>query len=448
MSVTLQEVIREGNKSPKVKLKRLMTVKKYYLSMYRANMLKLYALCYINDPTRFNKPEIIQNLIDLNVIGDVTTCTGMVELTATHVKFAIYRNKGNSEVHQMLSILYEVLKYKELSEQVDALFSEFDFYGVDSAKVKVQMYQKGAMVVQKGLKFDEAKARIISPFEEETHSVSVNDKLWGICLRYLGIPEEDYEKDGLFDGNLTHEEEVECAEGILNGCFKVTGGIYTSNLENWLLSHRWSSTAKFTLDTKGLYDYIYCEDCHEVEAVFNQVLNTIQGKIIAVQGDKIYYNIPRTCIELPYGVFAILCEKDNEDETLLAGGQAVFGYTGEVYTEERLVEDEVTYIGCPILIYSSLTKPDYVYDLEQTDVKSKTWFEENSQDFELVFSDSEADSLPPNPFEEGTLEWELYDGYKEAQRDALFLTRQINVHAENDLQTACKKVYKVLEGMK
>lgn len=447
MGITLQSVMKEGSKTPKIKLKRLMTIKKYYLSMYRANMVRLYSLDYISDPTRFNDKEIKQDIIELGIIADITSYTGVVSLSSETVKFALYKNKGNEEVCQFLSILYQVMRYKELSEKVDIIYEEYNFYGVDSAKVKLQMLQKGAMVVQKsGLVFDEAMARVISPFEKVTKCISFNDSLWEICMECLGIPQSEWNDDGLFDEGLSHDEEVECAEGILNGCFHISGGKYIATLEEWLLAHRWSETAKFQADTKGLYDYIYCVKSHEVEDVFNKRLCDIDGDILSIQKDKVYFNVDRSDIELPIGVFTVMCNADL-DEELLSTGNALYGYTGEVYTEERLIADEATFVGCPIYVSTGLNKVELVYDVEQTDIPFSSWFTEEGMCID--FSEKDAESLPDNPFSLGTLEYDIYNAYKHSLSDADNLIYALSTlsSTEAELASAYKKVYKTLEGI-
>ena len=55
----LSEVI-SMNRKAKVKLKRLMEVKKYYLSLYRCYMMMLYDKGYIDDPTVLNKNKLLK----------------------------------------------------------------------------------------------------------------------------------------------------------------------------------------------------------------------------------------------------------------------------------------------------------------------------------------------------------------------------------------------------
>ena len=58
----IRDIVNAQRKT-KTKLKRLLELKKYYLSMYRCYMIRLYDLGYIADPTRYNQKEIIQNLL-------------------------------------------------------------------------------------------------------------------------------------------------------------------------------------------------------------------------------------------------------------------------------------------------------------------------------------------------------------------------------------------------
>ena len=239
--------VLSSNRKGKTKLKRLMEVKRYFLSMYRCYMLQMYDMNYIDDPTRFDKSQIIQNIVEMG-INDLFNYSGKIELTSNHTLFAMYKNKDNDDKYKFLKTLHNILKYQEYSKKVDNLYEEFSFREKDSNVIKTTMYPKGAMIVQRsGIIFDKATARCISSFEDSTEFCTIRDGLWELAMKELGIPKEDWFVDGVLDSHLLHNEEVECIEGILNGYFVVSNGKYTDNLKSWLLSHRWNSDSKYKI---------------------------------------------------------------------------------------------------------------------------------------------------------------------------------------------------------
>lgn len=441
--MTVRELISVNRKN-KTKVKRLMEVKRYYLSMYRCYMLKMYDMNYISDPTRFNKAQIIQNIVELG-ISDLFNYSGKVELNSAHVLFALYKNKNDDEKSEFLKVLYNILKYQEFSKTVDNIYEEFNFREKDSNVIKSTMTIKGAMVVQRsGISFNEAVARCISTFEEETKYVTIDNELWDLAMAELKIPKEDWYKDGVFDKGLTHKEEVECIEGILNGYFRISGGKYTETLHNWLLSHRWNINSMFRADMQGLFDYLFKSEINSIEDILNIKLSDFDGtdkKVLVIQKDKIYYNVKREFIKMPFGVFTVVCDVD-KDEYLLPDGNSVYGYTGEVYTENRLIEDGINYVGCPIILYESASKASVFYDLEQTDIKSSSWFD--SDDEITVVFDKNAKLPFKSMYNVDTLGKSMEDGYVNSLRSADTLISDIPVSSFDEFEKTRKDIFKSL----
>lgn len=437
--LSIRDVINSPRRN-KVKVKRLMDVKRYYLSMYRCYMLMLYDMNYISDPTRYSEKQIIKNCLELG-IDDIFTYSGKVDITSCHIKFAMYKNKEDAERYNFLSKLYNALRYKELAHTVDKLYEEFNYAEKESNVIKITALPKAAMYVQKsGIPFDEATAQCISTFAEETKDDNIREGIWELSLKLLDIPVKHYE-NGVFDNKLTHEEEVDCIEGILNGIFKINGGEYSNKIQDWLKYHRWNSESKWKSETLGLYDYIFSSCVPEIEGLLTEKINSIKGNILTIYKDTLYYNIERESYEMPYGVFSLVCEADGS-ETFLPEGDNVHGFTGELYTEKRLLDDGITYVGCPIMMNRSLSKVERFYDLEQTDIPTDSWFEDN-KDMSIQFEEVTGNKIP---FKEGTLQYEIYTGYLASQESSDNLIKTIHVSDQDVFEKAKKDVYKYIEG--
>ena len=439
--MVIRDVIKKSNsRKNKTKLKRIAEVKRYYLSLYRCALVKLYDRCYISDPCRFDRKEIINNIIDLG-ISDIFNYTGRVELTSNHVLFAMYKNKNSPEKYEFLKVLYDVLKYKEYSLTVDRVYEEYGFREYESAVIRVFMYEEGAMVKQRtGIEFNEAVARCISNFDTQTKYISINNEVWGLIMKELNIPEEDWYIDGLFDASLSHEEEIACMEGILNGKFKVSGGKYYNILYDWLMAHIWNYNVTYKIDSLGLYDYIFRSKVFEVETILNDKLSCFSddSNVLAIDKDKIYYNVKRESYEMPYGIFAVVCDKD-ADEYLLPDGNILNGYTGEAYTLDRLIEDNIVYAGCPIYLNKTKGKSILLYDLEQTNIESKSWFSDNEK-AEIIFEDDGR----INNFPKGSLVYDMYNGYIDSLKSSDSLVCNIRVSDSDSFESAKKELFKFL----
>ena len=412
--LSVHDIIRKSaNRKNKTKLKRLMEVKRYYLSMYRCYIVKLYDLGYIGDPTRYDEAKMSKTLIEMG-IRDMISPTGKVELTSSHIYFAMLKNKNDDEKYEFLNLLYNMYKYREYSRKIDSLYEEFKFAeSTNSSEViKVAMYTKGARVMQRsGIIFDEAVARSISDFSTDTKSVSINEELWDLAMQHLGVPKEDWYADGLFDDILSHDEEVECMEGILNGSYKVSNGKYSALLNDWLFKHIWSAEGGNKFDVLGLYDYLYSGYVNDILSILNTKIGELKivngfTDVVGIEKDRIYYNVKREEYLMPVGVFAVVCREDLSED-ILPDYNVLTGYTGELYSLERLIEDDIMYVGCPVSMYISKSKEGIFYDLEQTGIQGKSWFEDEG--VSITFDESLSDYY--NSLPEGTLTEKMYKGY-------------------------------------
>lgn len=435
----IRDIVNAQRKT-KTKLKRLLELKKYYLSMYRCYMIRLYDLGYIADPTRYNQKEIIQNIVDMG-INDLFTYSGKVDLSLGHILFAKYcSTSGDASV--FLDVLYNALRYREFSKTIDTIYEVFDYSVKDSCVIKITAVPKASKYTQKsGIKFNEAVGQCISTYKEETNVVNIREELWSIALEELGIEVKDCKK-GIFDSRLSHDEEVECIEGILNGYFKVQGEA-SEKLKEWLMVHRWSAETKWKSDSMGLYDYIFSTYAQRVEKVITEKINKVAetGTVIMVDSDCIYYNTPKEFINIPYGVFSIVCSEGGE-EKLLPDSSNIYGYTGEAYSLNRLKEDGIVYVGCPILINTSLVGVGLYYDIEQTDIQSKTWF----GDMDDVSIEFEDEGFKKNPFSKSSLAYKLLDGYYDSQRNSGNMIKKIKFTDSNSLEKAKREVAKYIGG--
>ena len=440
--MTLREILKLTVKS-KIKLTRLLELKKYYLSLYRCYMIMLYDKGYISDPTRYDESQIIQNLIELG-IPDIFDIVGRVDISYDHIKFALYKNYRDTEKRDFLNILLNVLKYRSYVLKIDQIYEEFEFKSKGDTAIKNEMIPKGAKIAQSTrIPYDEAFGRCLSTFETETKSESINNIIWGLAMQELGIPQRDWYLSGLFDKKLAHSHEVECLEGILNGDFKVTDGKYSSLIEKWLSDHKWNKDSRIKADVKGLYDFLFTKYISEIENGIVAKVNEILGRpntvsILAVDGGKIFYNVRRKTLKVPYGVFSILCDIDTV-ERFFPQCNNVMGYTGELYPEKRLIDDEIGYAGCPIIMYVDMQHFYLYYDLEQVGITTPTWFT-CTEGVDISFDPYNKGIR--NTYSSGSLKHRILNGYNASLKNVKNLVMDLNVEnvKTKEIETAFKDV--------
>ena len=443
--MTINEVARFMNtKKSRVKAKRLMFLRSYYLAMYRVYMVKLFDDCYISDPTVYNEKELFRNIAELNVT-DMFGNSGGLRLKYDQVRFAYY--KADESKKEFLCNLMNALKYRELGLCIDRVYEECGFRESPTTGIRLNMCLQGAMILAKsGVEFNKAVAECITEFEDEVMTIDLNEYIWCLAMYELGIPREEWQNDGLLDGGLSHYQEVECAKGILNGVFKVSHGKYTDRLLSWLREHPWGER-RMSIDNKGLYDYIFMDRFYEINSVVDALTEVIlkdeDSSLLGAYGNLIYYKQKRVNFEVPMGLFQVVNELD--DERLLPQGTNVLGLTGEFYSIDRLEEDGIEYAGCPIVLECG-KETMFVYDREQTNVQFESWYSYNDAMFS--FSKEEGDAAPRSQFILGTLQDELYKGYVNSMRSSDCLLSTINVSSLAQFEQAKRDVWKFIEGVK
>lgn len=433
------EVVKTLNKKVTLKSDKLMELKKHYLGFYRIWMVKMYNEGYVSDPTKLDEKEIFSNIFDMGIKGMFTT-SGCISCTTQQIKYAMSKHEEDEEIMSFLSMLYELIKYREYCLEVDNMYNYFNFEVEDKQKVCLNYKATGAMIQSAcGFNVSRPSLTALISTEFEPAYVTINDFLWSLAMQILEIPQEDWEKDGLFDKDLSHTQEVESMELLLDGCVNLTG-TYSELLTNWLLEHKWSDSKMF-INSKGLYSYLFNSntlDILEQQAEILQDLKNRNINILAILSNKIYYAKERSYMYLPMSCFSVVVE----DEDIVMDNNPLNSVTSELYSHWYLTQEEVSYVGCPILVNVSWRREVMVYDIEQCSILSKTWFED--EDIVWSFRDKEDLGEIESPFDKGTLEDILYKGCIGVEYGNL-VCKVENKYTPKEFIAAKKNVMKYLE---
>lgn len=397
------EFIKKSNKKKNISPERLLELKQYYISMYRFYMVKLYDEGYIDDPTIFKKEQIISNIVDLNIKG-LYNISGQLQLSSRWVKYAFYKNE-DKEAKRFLYILYNILKYREYNKNLDMFYEKFN------VSVSLQLGQTGAMIYSKSnITLDRGCLCAMTPKGTTIEVLSIKEDIWVEAMKMLNIPEDEWYSDGLFDKDLSHELEVEFSDLILNGILKLDGK-YASNLTDWLFSHKWSKRG-MSIEKQGLMSYIFSSCSDAIFSALSTKLNSVDpSRVVAFQQDEIYIVKDIKNYKIPISYFAVY---SGYDDQLVCESNYMYGYTGEAYNSNYLDDEGISYIGLPVKVVLEGNTEIYLYDREQVDIKSDTWFNVEGVDFYFEGSDLE------NPFKETeSLDYKMFEIFKKAQSGIL-----------------------------
>lgn len=384
---------------------KIMEIKKYYLSLYRANMVYLYDNSYISDPSTFNSKEILGNIVDMG-ITNIVDKTGTIRLESDFIEYALAKNKSSDEeTKNFLNLLYEAVKYKEISDNIDKFYEANSFDIGIKKKINIGIVQANSRIYYKsGIKMDEGILRCIHSGFCEYRFVSINEYVYKSALNELGI--EDDSEESKFVLGLTRDEEVEFSNLILNGLVRLDGE-YADRLVSWLKENKWSNLDKdklFSSKREGLFNYILFiksgEALDEQSRVLNELIDD-GSNVVGMVSNGFFVEEKCEMFKFPVGVFAV----DGEKDTVLSAYNKLEGYTGEAFTLEYLRSNSINYVGSPIILYSEEGELDYYIDKEQTElVNSISWFSDYGTD--LNFGTSTYES---GVFSNDSLEDRLYE---------------------------------------
>lgn len=433
----IYELIKDINKKVTIKSSRVHEVKRNFLSFYRANMVYLYDRGYISDPTVFNSKEILGNIVDLD-IKHLTGVTGRIELSEDYIGYAMCRYKDNEEVLDFLSILYNVIKYRTISMNIDKFYDDLGFASELKVKVSLGVVQSASRIYNKnGFALDEGVLRCFRPYGIGVKLVTLDDVIYKIALAELGI--EDEGNESLFVKGLTKEEEIKYSHLILNGLVKLDG-VYADKLMDWLGKNKWADGNKFSSQNEGLYNWVvYIKSNNMIEEqsiLLNKLID--DGKtIVCMQSNGFYIIDEDSPLEFPVGLFTIVSDDGVEDQ--LPEINKLEGYTGEVYSIEFLESNGLGYVGCPIELYVDSKQKALFVDKEQTEMKdSISWFKH--VDAVLNFEES---LYREGVFAEGSLEDRIYKIVGDSEGGCL-IGRLTNDEKGKNLDSVKKVVAKKL----
>lgn len=400
-------------------------------------MMKLYDLGYISDPTRFTKKEMFTVIEELGIKSMFGTL-GSIVLDTQQVQYSIYKNKDDEEKLEFLSILKEVLRYREYSSAIDKFYDSNLFAEGNKQQVSMGLKQKCAKIESK-MDYGISRA-IVACFIPSTSTVmelNFNKDVWNLAMKELGVPESEWSDNGLIDKDLTHEEEVDCIRLLLEGSVLPTGR-YAEHFKSWLFDHKWKQRG-MTNVCKGLYSFVFASYSEQVLELLSKILNDNHDKgtpVLALQDSYYYIEKPIENFNIPVGCFVV---SSAEEDTILFDGAVMCGYTGEVYPVDYLQTEGINYVGCPIELNTSFKEKELFYDIEQVDVQVDTWFK--SSDITWYFYD-EDEEIPTkkNNLKEGSLEQELYNIYLNSLKGETVG----KISSIIGLETARKNVMKVL----
>lgn len=435
----IYEFIKSINKKTDISDITIMEVKKHYLSLYRAYMVWLYDEGFISDPTTFNRKELYKNIVDMG-ITHISDVSGKINLSEDHIGYAAARHRDDDDISKFLSKLLNIVKYRNISRNIDKFYVEGGFSPDTSKKVSLNLTQSVSRIMVKGgYKVDDGILKCFNGINSAFEFISMNDMIYKVAIEELGI--EDNSQNSLFVKGLTREEEIKYAEIILNGLVTLDG-VYADKLVEWLKGNKWSEDNKFSSKREGLYNWVVYVKSNDMQDRQSELLNKLldEGKkVVCMKSNGFYILKDEKDTEFPVGMFVV--NSDTPEGEVLPDINRLEGFTGEVYSLNYLLKNGLDYVGCPILLFADSKTKWYFVDKEQTEFKeSISWFKH--VDASLSFSKVE---FIPELFKEDSTESKLYKLICDAEEGKLigeFYCDLKRKALDNVKKAVAKKIFK------
>ena len=417
----ITEIIKKLNCNRNISLDHVMDIKRRYLGLYKATLLKLYDLGYASDPTCLNIPELSDLLHsnDSESFKDFINnkeylsigLGGKEDWSSKHFGYLKIINT-DKEIKKFAGLLEELFYYREQCKQIDNFYEYYKKKLKDKKPIKMDIFMVGSSINTKG-SFNICES-VIECFEElqedeEIKYYDISEIIYNKVCELLGS------KNGLLVG-VSREDEIKYLDQFLNGKERIIKCIdKTGKLLNKLRESVWSEEITYRNSKVGLFDKVLRDFAKVGEFPIEEVLEKCIKdvgieNIVGVSTERVYYKTKVEYKKYPIGGFILLSSlKDMIIENNLF---SLDGVSGELYDVEALDKQGINYRGCPIKVryynyFDDLI--EYVcVDIEQTEYFTEeeslnTWFSLTPTQVEF-----QPNTYKVGIFTENTCEEELY----------------------------------------
>lgn len=394
----------------KVEIERWVRLKQYYISMYHFYLLKLYDLGYISDPTDVDEKELRTCIADLEIHNCEDEC-GKVLLTSQYALYALKLAK-DEEQKEFLNLLYETLRYREYFIELDKLYEN-----ASNGTINFTLTIKGCsrITTMDDVKFNRGVFSILVKDGYTVKEINIRKEMFDLAMKELGISRSDY-CDNMFIEGLSLEDHIYFAEIILNGKVKLTG-VYADKLIDWLSKHKWCNTKILSVNSKGLYSYIYGTKSNEVLRIIERNIDEHLSKedLVMAYEDRLYIEKPIENYTIPFGLVAVYSDEFTDD-IMLNYYNATNGFNGECYDYSYIHKNGLDCVGVPFKINVG-TIECYVFDVSQVSwkVRPDSWFKTVGASFEF-----EDDFYRKSFLYKGSTEYEVFNAWIYANRGIIY----------------------------
>lgn len=377
----MEELIQKLNK-PKYtyNVETIRNVKRYYLGLYRMMLVELYDANYIADPTWLNPAEIKKLFEEygLPIIGP---------LNIDNIRFVkdwCVSNGDDTDVTTFLSLLIQAMYYREIAYNIDVMYDGIGAKLGERKRIPLKITRiNGKFGTEHTWLLDEGSLRVLMGFCYNYNLQPFDNIIYDLALEELGV-------EGEFVKGFTKQQTIDNLKGILNGKYTLDGKDGPI-LTEWIKKQMQEEDC-FGLDRVGLYNWIYINKQPEILAAQEKMIEKFGDKIVAIS-EHGFYTKENAELVIPIGQYALVSQglyhlpeetdiavlsriyspaalSGDFEEKALPDLNAFLGYTGQVYPQAYLDENEIEYVGCPIFLFNEEYKLQAYIDYENTEFRS------------------------------------------------------------------------------
>lgn len=338
--------LAKTNKKYSLKQETFYRVKKYYMSLYKTSLLKMWDMGYTSEISIFKESDFIQAYADEGINLKFLDGKVILKPWVFHLEWLL-SNRENDFYYYMK----ELLEYREACNSIDRVYDSLKIYKVKATKTiswgTVFNYQ-GFVGSSRLVRLDRYSYSLLVEKDNYLKEVPHNTVILKAISKLLNT---DAEKVEILDGVRLADLDNYLEDTLF-------GGIVLNKTITDLLSSGVSPTS-------SIYDVSYSLQ-EEILSEIEEYTSKQEGELLGLDNSSIYFSVPKDRSyreKVSFGAFSI----DYDSGKVLPSLNNYHGITGDYVSMSSPIfsVDGYQYVGCPIYLTDFSGKESLYLDVEQ-----------------------------------------------------------------------------------
>lgn len=345
----LEDLLEVTSRKYTLRPERFYEVKRRYLGLYQAQLIKMWDLGYTSEMSLFKEEDFLASYSDEGIHLHFRTGKVKLESWVFYVEWLLSGRKN-----EFYYDMYELLEYREFCLSLDSIYDNTKMYKAKSTKPLswgIVYSYLGMRGISRSTQLGRVGYELLIPEDKYIREVEIPSLVSLVVSEELGLPMESIEVlNGVSLYDLGHFAEsvltgdIVLGNDMLNRLLGVGGSVIPAISD---LLHKHSSVAENLLKE---YDF------------------TRYGELLGISNSHLYFSVDKDASyreKLAFGAFSI----DYDSGKVLSSINNYYGITGDFVSlsSSLFSEDGLSFVGCPIYLYSESGEKSLYVSVEQVE---------------------------------------------------------------------------------